>query len=129
MSRIYVVRKGEADGATAQTSGMVRRAAVTGSRCGAQHLSASVMVSEPRSKSGVHHHGDQETIVYALAGRSALRFGDRGEETVELGPGDFAFIPAGLAHQEMNIGEEPVTWVVTRSGPEPIAVDLPDFPE
>ena len=63
MSRFHVIRMGEADGATAQTSGMVRRAAVTGARCGAQHLSASVMVSEPHSKSGVHHDGDEETIV------------------------------------------------------------------
>lgn len=43
----------------------------------------------------------------------------------ELSPGDFAFIPAWTEHQVVNESDEgDVVWVVTRSGPEPVQVDL-----
>ena len=108
---------------------MVRKAAVTGTISGSSRMCASVMQTEPHSASGVHHHGEQETIVYAVAGRSAIRSGPGGRDQVELNAGDFAFIPAGLVHQELNIGDEVVTWVVTRSGPEPVVVNLDGFPD
>jgi uncharacterized RmlC-like cupin family protein len=36
-------------------------------------------------------------------------------------------IPAQLPHQELNPTDETVTWVVIRSGPQPIVVNLPRF--
>ncbi|KUI55845.1 hypothetical protein VP1G_03181 [Cytospora mali] len=43
----------------------------------------------------------------------------------ELSPGDFAFVPAWTEHQVINEGDVgDVVWVVTRSGGEPVQVDL-----
>jgi uncharacterized RmlC-like cupin family protein len=53
----------------------------------------AVMTAEPHSASAVHHHGDQDTIVYALRGHGSLIF-EEGKERRDLEPGDFAFIPA-----------------------------------
>jgi uncharacterized RmlC-like cupin family protein len=129
MSKIRVTRSQELDERTTQSAGMVRKAAITGRMSDATKLCASVMVAEPHSASGVHHHGEQETIVYAAAGRSAIRSGPGGRDLQELHPGDFALIPAGVIHQELNLGDDAVTWIVTRSGPEPVVVNLDGFPE
>ena len=127
MSEIRVTRADELDENTTQSEGMVRKAAITGKISNAARMCASVMIAEPHSASSVHHHGEQETIVYAATGRSAIRSGPGGRGLTELYPGDFALIPAGVIHQELNIGDEAVTWIVTRSGPEPVVVNLEGF--
>ena len=44
------------------------------------------------------------------------------------GPGDFVFIPAHTVHQEINASaDKPTVWVVTRSDPDPIVVNLPEL--
>ena len=42
--------------------------------------------------------------------------------------GDFVFIPAHTVHQEINASaDDPTVWVVTRSNPDPIVVNLPEL--
>ena len=81
------------------------------------------MVARPHSSSAVHHHGDQDTIVYALRGRGAV-VSDGGKTRQVLEPGDFALVPAHAEHQEVNDGHEEVTWVITRSGRAPVVENL-----
>ncbi len=46
----------------------------------------------------------------------------------ELGQGDFAFVPAWTEHQVLNESDDTdLIWVVTRSGPVPVEVDLVDW--
>lgn len=42
----------------------------------------------------------------------------------DLAPGDFALIPAFAEHQEVNDGDEEVTWIITRSGRTPVVENL-----
>ncbi|KAE9968468.1 hypothetical protein EG328_007547 [Venturia inaequalis] len=42
----------------------------------------------------------------------------------DLGPGDFALIPAFAEHQEVNDSEEDITWVIARGGRNPIVENL-----
>lgn len=51
------------------------------------------MCAEPHSCSAVHHHGEQDTIVYAAKGHGSIVF-DGGKQRKDLSPGDFAIIPA-----------------------------------
>jgi uncharacterized RmlC-like cupin family protein len=44
----------------------------------------------------------------------------------ELGPGDFALIPAFAEHQEVNDSDEDVVWSIVRSGRSPDVVNLPE---
>jgi hypothetical protein len=42
-------------------------------------------------------------------------------------PGDFVYVPAYLPHKEINLSEDTeFIWVVARSTPQPIVVNLPD---
>lgn len=61
--------------------------------------------------------------MYAASGRGAI-ISDNGEKRQVLGPGDFALIPAWTEHQEVNEGDEEVTWIITRSGGSPEVVNL-----
>jgi uncharacterized RmlC-like cupin family protein len=122
---IRIVRAGELDTNTPQTPGMTRAAAISHASAGAKKLWAGTVVVEPNAKSGAHHHGELETVLYIVRGRARFRWGDNLEFVDEAGPGDFVFVPPFLPHQEINARpDEPVEAVVVRSGQDPIVVNL-----
>ena len=113
------------DSNTPQTPGMTRAAAITHARTGASKLWAGTVVVQPNAKTGPHHHGDLETVLYIVRGRARMRWGDRLEFVGEAGPGDFIYVPPYVPHQEINaLPDEPCEAVVVRSGQEPIVVNL-----
>jgi uncharacterized RmlC-like cupin family protein len=127
-ARVRIVRAGERSTDTPQTPGLLREVAFDGRNPDAKVLSGFVSSVRPGAATGAHHHGDQETILYVLNGRARFRWGDRLEEVAEAGEGDFVFIPAALIHQEINASaDEPTAWVVVRSAPDPIVVNLPEL--
>ena len=125
---IRIVRAGELDSNTPQTPGMTRAAAINQARAGANKLWAGTVVVQPNAKTGAHHHGDLETVLYVVKGRARFRWGEHLEFVEEAGPGDFIFVPPYVPHQEINADPaNPVECVVVRSGQEPIVVNL-DIP-
>jgi uncharacterized RmlC-like cupin family protein len=125
---VRIVRAGELDTNTPQTPGMTRAAAIDHARAGARKLWAGTVVVQPNAKTGPHHHGELESILYVIRGRARMRWGDRLEFSDEAGPGDFIFVPPFVPHQELNASaDEPVEVVVVRSGQDPIVVNL-DIP-
>jgi uncharacterized RmlC-like cupin family protein len=126
---VRVVRAGELDPNTPQTPGMSRAAAITTARAGAEKLWAGTVVIEPDAKTGAHHHGPVESVIYVVAGTARMRWGARLEYVAEAGPGDFIFVPPYVPHQEINADPAgPLSCVLVRSGQEPVVVnlDLPD---
>ncbi|MEO5701859.1 MAG: cupin domain-containing protein [Casimicrobiaceae bacterium] len=126
---VRVVHADELDSNTAQTPGMTRAAAITAARAGAEKLWAGTVVIHPKAKTGAHHHGPVESVIYVVSGRARMKWGERLEFTAEAGPGDFIFIPPFVPHQEINGSEgEPLSCVLVRSGQQPVVVnlDLPD---
>jgi len=122
---IRIVRAGELDPNTPQTPGMTRAAAISHASAGARKLWAGTVVVEPNAKSGAHHHGELETVLYIVRGRARFRWGENLEFVDEAGPGDFIFVPPYVPHQEINARpDEPVEAVVVRSGQDPIVVNL-----
>ena len=122
---VKIVRAGEFDANTPQTPGMSRAAAITHARTGANKLWAGTVVVQPNAKTGPHHHGELETVLYIVRGRARMRWGDRLEFVGEAGPGDFIYVPPYVPHQEINaLPDEPCEAVVVRSGQEPIVVNL-----
>ena len=90
-------------------------------------LWAGTFVVEPSAKTGIHHHGKQDTVVYVLAGEALVRWGNYGEYAATVRAGDFLHVPAWLPHQELNPSkDESFRWVVVRSTSEPIVVNLPE---
>ena len=122
---IRIVRSGELDGNTAQTPGMTRAAAITHARTGAEKLWAGTVIVHPDARTGPHHHGELETVLYIVRGRARFRWGAHLEFVEEAGPGDFIYVPPFVPHQELNARrDEPVEAVVVRSGQEPVVVNL-----
>jgi len=122
---IRIVRAGQLDANTPQTPGMNRAAAITHASAGAQKLWAGTVVVEPNAKTGAHHHGELETVLYIVRGRARFRWGNRLEFAGEAGPGDFIFVPPWVPHQEINArNDEPCEAVVVRSGQDPVVVNL-----
>lgn len=125
---VRVVRAGELDPNTAQTPGMNRAAAITRARTGAEKLWAGTVVIHARAKTGPHHHGPVESVIYVVSGRARMRWGDQLEFTAEAGPGDFIHVPPFVPHQEINASDdEPLFCVLVRSGQDPVVVNL-DIP-
>jgi uncharacterized RmlC-like cupin family protein len=123
---VRIVRPDAFDPGTAQTNGSQRLAAVTRSGGIETGLWGGLFSMEPGATIDVHHHGVQETIAYVLEGVSHLRWGQHGEFSGVARAGDFLHIPAWLPHMETNRSlDTPVRWVVVRSTPEPIVVNLP----
>jgi uncharacterized RmlC-like cupin family protein len=126
---VRIVYAGDLDPNTAQTPGMSRAAAITEARAGAERLWAGTVVIDPDAKTGAHHHGHVESVIYVIAGRAWMRWGDRLEYTAEACPGDFTYVPPYLPHQEINASSStPLSCVVVRGDQEAVVVnlDLPD---
>src|SRR3954462_1038633 len=125
---VRVVKRDELDTNTAQTQGMNRAAAITRARAGAEKLWAGTVVIHANAKTGAHHHGPVESVIYVVSGRARMKWGDRLEFLAEAGPGDFIYVPPFVPHQEINASEtEPLSCVLVRSGQEPVVVNL-DIP-
>jgi uncharacterized RmlC-like cupin family protein len=122
---VRIVRAGELDTNTPQTPGMNRAAAIDYARAGASKLWAGTVTIHPDAKTGAHHHGELESVIYVVNGRARMRWGDHLEFTAEAGPGDFIYVPPFVPHQEINASaDNPLQCVVVRSGQEPIVVNL-----
>src|SRR5882724_8945527 len=72
---IQIVRAGDLDTNTPQTPGMTRAAAITHARTGASKLWAGTVVVQPNTKTGPHHHGELETVLYIVRERARMRWG------------------------------------------------------
>src|SRR6266566_66619 len=122
---IRVVRGTDLDSNTPQTAGMSRAAAITHARVGAEKIWAGAVTIHANAKTGAHHHGPLESVIYVVRGRARMRWGEKLEYTAEAGPGDFIYVPPYVPHQEINASrEEPLECVLVRSGQEPVVVNL-----
>jgi uncharacterized RmlC-like cupin family protein len=125
---VRIVAACDLDPNTPQTAGMNRAAAITTATAGAQKLWAGTVRIDPDARTGAHHHGELESVIYVVKGRARMRWGERLEYVAEAGPGDFIFVPPYVPHQEINAAEqEPLECVLVRSGQEPVVVNL-DIP-
>ena len=122
---VRIVRSDELDLNTPQTPGMTRAAAITHASAGANKLWAGTVTVHPDAKTGPHHHGKLESIIYVISGRARMRWGERLEFVAEAEPGDFIYVPPFVPHQEINASQdEPLTCVIVRNDQEPIVVNL-----
>lgn len=122
---VRVIKADNLDGNTPQTPGMSRAAAINFARVGAQKLWAGTVDVQPNAKTGAHHHGHLESVIYVLKGRARMRWGETLEFTAEAGPGDFIYVPPYVPHQEINaLSDQPLECVLVRSDQEPVVVNL-----
>jgi uncharacterized RmlC-like cupin family protein len=122
---VKIIPSAQLDLNTAQTPGMIRAAAITHARTGATKLWAGTVTIHPGAKTGPHHHGELESVIFVVSGNARMRWGQSLEYVAEAGPGDFIFVPPFVPHQEINASTaEPLVCVLVRSGQEPIVINL-----
>ena len=122
---VRVIAGNQLDSNTAQTPGMDRRAAINFARVGAQKLWAGTVTIHADAKTGAHHHGHLESVIYVIRGKARMRWGEHLEFTAEAGPGDFIYVPPYVPHQEINASPtEVLECVLCRSDGEAVAVNL-----
>jgi uncharacterized RmlC-like cupin family protein len=122
---VRVIKGDQLDPNTAQTPGMSRAAAINAARVGAQKLWAGAVTIHPNAKTGPHHHGALESVIYVVRGKARMRWGERLEYVAEAEAGDFIFVPPYVPHQEINAStDEKLECVLVRSDNESVVVNL-----
>ena len=120
---VRIVRSHELDHNTPQTPGMTRAAAINYAKAGANKLWAGTVQIQPDAKTGAHHHGELESVIYVISGRARMRWGDRLEFVAEAEAGDFIYVPPFVPHQEINANpDEPLSCILVRSDQQAIVV-------
>ena len=81
---VRVIPADSLDGNTAQTPGMSRAAAVNFARVGAEKIWAGTVTIHPNAKTGAHHHGAVESVIYVVKGRARMRWA-RDSNSLQIG--------------------------------------------
>ncbi len=122
---VRVIKGDRLDPAKAATPGMDRQVAIDHARVGAQKLWAGTVTIHPDAKTGAHHHGALESVIYIVRGRARMRWGANLEFVAEAEAGDFIFVPPYVPHQEINASpNETLECVLVRSDNEAVVVNL-----
>jgi len=122
---VRIVHSDQLDLNTPQTPSMTRAAAINHATAGANKLWAGTVTIHPNAKTGAHHHGALESVIYVVTGKARMRWGESLEFVAEAGPGDFIYVPPYVPHQEINASpDEPLMCVLVRSDQEAVVVNL-----
>ena len=124
---IRIVSPAGFDPGTTQTPGSVRLAAVAPQVGIESALWGGLFEVKAGARTGIHHHGEQQTVAYVSSGICEVRWGARGEFSASAKAGDFIHVPAFLrTWRSIRRNSEPFRWVVVRSTSTPIVVNFPD---
>ena len=125
---LRLIRQDDLSAATAQTTGMIRSAAISGDLVGARSLWMGRTILPAGVSSGDHHHGESETGIYVVSGHPVFVYRDRGTGgIVRLGtaPGDYVWVPPHVPHREENPSSDTeAVVVIARSTQEAIVVNV-----
>ncbi|HUB20977.1 MAG TPA: cupin domain-containing protein [Streptosporangiaceae bacterium] len=126
---LRLIRADSLSAGTAQTTGMVRTAAISGDLTGAQALWMGRTVVLPGTSSGDHHHGESETGIYVVSGHPVFVFRDPDSGSLvrlEASAGDYVWVPPYVPHREENPSSDAeAVVVIARSTQEAIVVNVP----
>jgi uncharacterized RmlC-like cupin family protein len=125
---LRLIRADELSAATAQTSGMIRSAAISGELTGATSLWMGRTELPAGVTSGDHHHGGSETGIFVVSGTPVFSFRDPATGEIvglEARPGDYIWVPPWVPHREENPSpDEAAVVVIARSTQEAIVVNV-----
>lgn len=128
-SRVQHVRVSELSAGTAQTEGMQRFEAISGTSVGSEKIWMGETYVSPATASDNHHHGESETAIFVRSGNPEFVFHDGVHEIrIATAPGDYIFVPPYVPHREENPDPtSPAVIVIARSTQEAIVINLPEL--
>jgi uncharacterized RmlC-like cupin family protein len=115
MGSVIVVPTGAA---STTLQGLTQFEGISAESAGARALCAHLLAIPPGGRAKAHRHAGHETAIYVTEGRAVLWFGEKLESRVEVGPGDFLYIPPDVPHVPANASDtEWARGVVARTDP------------
>lgn len=128
-SRVHHISASALSAGTAQTQGMQRFAAISGSTVGSEKIWMGETHVSPATVSDNHHHGESETAIFVRSGNPEFVFHDGVDEVrIVTAPGDYVFVPPYVPHREENPDpNNPAVVVIARSTQEAIVVNLTEL--
>lgn len=73
--------------------------------------------AEPNAKSTPQHHQESDTVHYVLEGKAVFYYGENYKNSVELGEGDFIYIPPYRPYILKNLSDMKALHIVTTMAP------------
>jgi uncharacterized RmlC-like cupin family protein len=92
-------------------------AGVSAERTGSQGICMHLLRMPPGARARAHLHESHETAIYMISGRAAMWYGERLELHLEVGAGEYLYIPAGVPHLPYNPGPDEAVAVLSRTDP------------
>jgi uncharacterized RmlC-like cupin family protein len=106
--------------------GVVGGAEISQATTGATNIYMGIFQVPPGAQSRPHYHASCESAVYMLSGTLEVKWGDRLEQTVTIGPGDMVYVPPRETHLLTNLSDsEAAEYVVARDSPTEDSVEVP----
>ncbi len=103
---------------------MTRLAGVSQGLVGSSGIHLAIATIPPGCASSPHYHVNCESAIYVLAGSGRFVVGERLEQSLPIGPGDFIYVPPDAVHQPVNdSATEPLQLIVARNTPVEIVVE------
>jgi uncharacterized RmlC-like cupin family protein len=84
---------------------------------GAKGLCMHLLEMPPGVRANAHYHSGHETAIYMLEGYAEMLYGLNLEHKMQVRPGDFVYIPAGVPHLPYNPTDKPAKAVLARTDP------------
>ena len=97
---------------------MTRLAGVSKGLVGAEGIHLAIATVPPGCQSSAHRHTNCESAIYVTRGHGKMLTGEMLEKALDIGPGDFIYVPPGAVHQPVNSSAtEPLEMIVARNSP------------
>jgi uncharacterized RmlC-like cupin family protein len=104
--------------ATTTRQGLSQFEGISAESAGSRALCAHLLAIPPGGRAKAHRHAGHETAIYIVEGRAVLWFGEELESRVDMGPGNFLYIPPDVPHVPANASDtEWARGVVARTDP------------
>ena len=103
---------------------MTRLAGVSESLVGTGEIHMAVATIPPGCASSPHYHVNCESAIYVVKGRGRFLTGESLDKALNIGPGDFIYVPPDAVHQPVNDSQsEPLELIVARNTAVEIVVE------
>jgi uncharacterized RmlC-like cupin family protein len=124
MAEVRIIHPNERETEIA-SGAMTRIAGVSESLTGATGIHLATATIPAGCSSSPHIHLNCESALYIIKGHGKFMVGEKLDQTIEFGPGDYLFVPPGAPHQPVNDGKETIEMVVARNAPVEIVEEYP----
>lgn len=88
---------------------------LTGATAGARALCMTLLTLPDGARARTHLHQGIETGAYIISGEAEMFYGERLEEVLRAGAGEYVYVPADMPHLVMNRSGAPCQVLVAHS--------------